>query len=110
MNDHTGDPAPAPLVLHIGGDEIVIRRRYEAASILNDILIALWFIVGSIMFFSEDWVITGTWCFLAGSIELLIRPVIRLSRQVHLRRVRAASAGGASAGGTSTGTDFSQDY
>lgn len=80
---HTGS-----LTLHIGQEELVVGRRYEAASILNDILIALWFIVGSVMFFSESWTTTGTWCFLLGSVELLIRPVIRLSRQVHLRRIR----------------------
>nr|WP_187361657.1 YrhK family protein [Phytoactinopolyspora mesophila] len=76
--------------IRIGHDELVIRQRYEAASIVNDILIAVWFIVGSIMFFSEAWTTVGTWCFLAGSIELLIRPLIRLSRQIHLRRIGAA--------------------
>lgn len=73
--------------MRIGHEELVIRRRYEAASIVNDILIALWFIAGSIMFFSEALTTAGTWCFLAGSIELLIRPIIRLSRQLHLRRL-----------------------
>lgn len=73
--------------IRIGHDELVIRQRYEAASIVNGILIALWFIVGSIMFFSEEWTMVGTWCFLAGSIELLIRPLIRPSRQTHLRRI-----------------------
>ncbi|MET9497248.1 YrhK family protein [Streptomyces sp. NPDC006552] len=78
-----------PLVLHVGSEELVIRRRYEAASISNDILIAGWFIVGSVMFFSEAWAVPGTWCFLAGSIELLVRPVIRLGRHLHLQKVRA---------------------
>lgn len=78
------------LVLHIGDEELVIRHRYEAASITNDILIALWFIAGSIMFFSETWADIGTWCFLMGSIELLLRPVIRLSRLFHLRHISGA--------------------
>ncbi|MEV6796357.1 YrhK family protein [Streptomyces sp. NPDC051320] len=80
-------PGSTPLVIHIGREELVIRRRYEAASIANDILIALWFIVGSVMFFSEQWTVPGTWCFLIGSIELLIRPAIRLTRHLHLQRV-----------------------
>ena len=84
-------PAPHPLVLSIGHDELVIRRRYEVASIVNDILVALWFIVGSILFFSDATTIAGTWCFLAGSIELLIRPVIRLARHLSLRRVTSSS-------------------
>jgi len=28
----------------------------------------------------------GTWLFLLGSIQLMVRPVIRLARRVHLRR------------------------
>lgn len=78
-----------PLTIRIGHDELVIRQRYEVGSIVNDILIALWFIAGSIMFFFSGWMTAGTWCFLAGSVELLIRPLIRLSRQVHVSRVRA---------------------
>ncbi|ASU84912.1 hypothetical protein CDO52_20830 [Nocardiopsis gilva YIM 90087] len=80
-----------PLVVHIGPDELVIRRRYEAVSIVNDVLIALWFITGSIMFFSTAWTTFGTWCFLAGSVELLLRPLIRLGRLVHIQRVRATA-------------------
>lgn len=89
------DGAPrddTPYVLRIGSEELVLRRRYELISIANDILIALWFIGGSLMFFSEALTRTGTWFFLAGSIELLIRPLIRLARLVHLRRVRQSQA------------------
>lgn len=85
--------APHPLTLRIGDEEIVIRKRYEAASIANDILISLWFIVGSVMFFFEAWAIPATWCFLIGSVELLIRPVIRLSRHVHLQRIESNRPG-----------------
>lgn len=76
-----------PIDLRIGPEELVIRQRYEVLSIANDILIAVWFIIGSIMFFSSAYTELGTWLFLLGSVELLIRPVIRLSRRVHLRRV-----------------------
>ena len=79
--------APGPLTFHIGHEELVIRKRYEVVSIVNDILVALWFIVGSALFFSEDTTTLGTWFFLVGSIELLIRPLIRLSRRVHLARM-----------------------
>ncbi|MFR9673867.1 YrhK family protein [Streptomyces sp. TR06-5] len=98
MSDHH---RPDPLTIRIGHDELVIRRRYEAASILNDAIIALWFVAGSVMFFYDSWAVTGTWCFLLGSLQFLMRPAIRLTRQVHLRRVR---------GGAFDGTDSSQDY
>jgi hypothetical protein len=80
-----------PLTIRLGPDELVVQRRYEAASVVNDILIALWFIAGSIMFFSEAWLTAGTWCFLLGSAELLIRPAIRLSRQIHLQRLHGGA-------------------
>ena len=70
-----------PLVFTLGHRELIIRRRYQVLSIINDILIGLWFAIGSVMFFSEAWTYTGTWLFVIGSIELLIRPVIRLIRQ-----------------------------
>ena len=87
-----GAMTTGPLTIHIGRDELIIRKRYEVASIGNDILVALWFIVGSILFFSDATTIAGTWCFLAGSVELLIRPLIRLSRRVHLTRLAGPAA------------------
>ncbi|GAA1477394.1 hypothetical protein GCM10009623_18400 [Nocardioides aestuarii] len=74
------------LRLHLGPDELVIRQRYEALSIANDVLIALWFLVGSILFFWEQTMTAATWCFVLGSLEFLLRPGIRLTRMVHLRR------------------------
>lgn len=86
------EPERAPAVtFRIGHDELVIRRRYEALSIANDILVALWFLIGSILFFSDSTTYAGTWLFVVGSAELLVRPVIRLSRIVHLRRLSVRS-------------------
>ena len=79
--------AQRPMKIEIGHEELVIRRRYEALSIANDVLIALWFLVGSILFFWEATTTAATWCFLLGSIEFLVRPAIRLARQVHVRRI-----------------------
>ena len=75
------------LDLDFGNTELVLHNRYETLSIANDVLIALWFIAGSILFFNESTTTAGTWLFLAGSIELLIRPVIRLSRNIHITSV-----------------------
>lgn len=78
---------------HIGHEELIIRRRYEVISICNDILIGLWFLVGSFLFFSESTTYAATWLFVIGSVEMLIRPVIRLVRRVHLQRMHAGSPG-----------------
>lgn len=83
-------PHDRPLTFTIGHEELVVRKRYEVLSIVNDILVALWFVVGSVLFFSEATSYAGTWLFLLGSIELMIRPVIRLARRVHLQRITGA--------------------
>lgn len=69
------------------GQEIELRQRYEAASLANDLMIAVWFVVGSALFFSPETTEAGTWCFLLGSVQLGVRPAIRLARRVHLRRI-----------------------
>ena len=69
------------------GEEIVLRQRYEIASLANDLLIAVWFIVGSVFYFFPTTSPAGTWCFLFGSVQLAVRPAIRLARRVHLRRI-----------------------
>lgn len=84
--------AQRPLVVTIGHEELVLRKRYEVLSILNDILVAVWFIIGSVLFFFPETTEAGTWLFLLGSIELLIRPVIRLTRNVHVGRTRPGEA------------------
>ena len=82
----TTQSTPNPLTLDLGPEQLVINRRYEVASMLNDIMTGLWFVVGSIFFFYESMQIPATWLFLIGSIQLLIRPIIRIARDVHLRR------------------------
>jgi hypothetical protein len=74
------------VVLHIGHEELELRNRYEVLSIVNDVLMALWFVVGSVLFFFESTTVVGTWFFLVGSVQFLIRPLIRLMRRIHLRR------------------------
>ncbi len=81
------DRRPFDIDLPFTGREIhVLRQRYEIASIVNDLLIAFWFLFGSILFFRESTAYAGTWMFVIGSAQLGIRPVIRLSRRVHLQR------------------------
>ncbi|WP_413319101.1 YrhK family protein [Agrococcus sp. 1P02AA] len=81
------DPGPDDLEIPVSrSDEIVIRNRYETLSILNDVLIGILFVVGSVLFLSESTSQVGTWFFVVGSAQFLLRPVIRLSRRFHLKR------------------------
>ncbi|GMA41924.1 hypothetical protein GCM10025883_39690 [Mobilicoccus caccae] len=75
------------LSFRVGREEIRVRRRYEVLSIANDIVIGLWFLIGSILFFSESTTFIGTWLFVVGSAQMLIRPGIRMTRHVHLTRI-----------------------
>ncbi len=79
---------PSELDLRVGQDELVIRNRYEVLSILDDVMIAVFFIVGSLLFFSDSTQTAGVWLFLLGSIAMLARPLLQLSRRVHLQRIR----------------------
>ncbi|GMM97367.1 YrhK family protein [Microbacterium luteum] len=73
----------------VGRDELVIRNRYETLSIVNDVLIGVLFVVGSVLFLWESTSIVATWFFIAGSVQFLVRPGIRLARRVHLKRFGA---------------------
>ncbi|WNY34005.1 YrhK family protein [Curtobacterium flaccumfaciens] len=52
------------IALRVGHEELRIRGLYETISIVNDVMVALWFIVGSVLFFSESTTTAGTWLFL----------------------------------------------
>lgn len=68
------------------------RRRYvsdtqyyawfELAYTTVDVCAALLFVVGSVMFFSENWQTAGTWCFLIGSICFALKPTLRIIREL----------------------------
>ena len=75
------------LVLRLGHEELIIRQRYEALGIFNDVLIALWFLVGSILFLYPAQEHLGIWMFIIGSVQFLVRPAIRLARHLHLQRL-----------------------
>ena len=80
------------VLIRIGRDELLIRQRYETVSIINDIVAGLLFVVGSALFFSPATTYAATWLFLIGSVSMLLRPTIRLTRRVHLTRQHGTAA------------------
>ncbi|KUI97581.1 hypothetical protein VRK_31440 [Vibrio sp. MEBiC08052] len=76
------------LDINIGSEHLVIQQRYEALSAFNDLLIAIWFLIGSFFFLSNSLVESGTWLFIVGSAQLLIKPFIKLTSLVHLYRIQ----------------------
>lgn len=81
-----GMSEPHPARIPLGPEVLVIRDRYETLSIANDVMIGIWFVAGSFLFFSESTATVATALFVVGSVQMLIRPMIRLSRRLHLRR------------------------
>jgi hypothetical protein len=64
-----------------------LRRLYDWLSIGNDLAIGLEFLIGSICFLPGRNEQLGVWLFIAGSSQLLIRPMIVITRKAHLGRL-----------------------
>jgi hypothetical protein len=91
QSDQSDDSGPdegggSAITLQLGNEEIVLRQRFEIISIINEIGIALFFTVGSIAFYWEELFNLGVTLFVLGSIQLGVRPAIRLARRTQLRK------------------------
>jgi hypothetical protein len=71
----------------VGNKHIVIQRRYDVIGAFNDLLIAVWFLIGSVFFLSESLTYSGTWLFIVGSAQLMIKPVIKIISYMHVGRI-----------------------
>jgi YrhK-like protein len=83
----TKEKTDSPLIIRIGSEELIIRRRYEVLSIVNDFFIAIWFLAGSILFLYPEYEKAAIWLFIIGSSQFLLRPLIRLIEHIHIKRV-----------------------
>jgi hypothetical protein len=73
------------ITLQLGNHELVLRRRFELLSVINDIGIFLAFTIGSVAFFWEELFNVGVTLFVIGSVMLGFRPISRLFRRIQLR-------------------------
>lgn len=64
-----------------------IWRNYQLWYDTNDLVAGIMFTVGSVLFFFESTQTAGTWLFLVGSIQFIIRPGINVARDLHLSGV-----------------------
>ncbi|WP_160064270.1 YrhK family protein [Psychromonas sp. L1A2] len=76
-----------PMELDLGQQHIITQRRYEALGAINDFFIAVWFLIGSFFFLSDSLVQSGTWLFIVGSAQLLIKPVLKLISLIHVKKI-----------------------
>lgn len=77
----------APQRKDYSDEQTRVYADWEIAYTCVDFLAALTFLVGSVMFLSEEWTTFGTWLFIFGSICFALKPTIRLTREVHLMRI-----------------------
>ncbi|WP_121068000.1 YrhK family protein [Chachezhania antarctica] len=76
-----------PDLQHASATHSRVTTRYKIAYTAIDFMAAIFFIIGSILFFYDDTVLLGTWSFLIGSILFAARPTVTLAREIHLSRL-----------------------
>lgn len=80
-----------PLTLKLGHEQLIIRRRYEVLSIINDFVVAILFLIGSILFLFPEYEKAAIWLFIFASFQFLLRPTIRLLSHIHIKRIPASN-------------------
>lgn len=61
-----------------------LYASFELAHTLVDVAAALFFLVGSFMFFSDALKNPAIWCFVIGSALFAVKPILRLIREFRL--------------------------
>lgn len=72
--------------LRVGKYGVFFNRNYRLIAITNEIMLGIWFVVGSFLFLSEETKTAGTILFIIGSAQLLIRPILKIIHAVTLKR------------------------
>lgn len=70
--------------LKAGSLRVYFRNRYSMVSLLNDFLVGIVYILGSIVILMGWPIIYSTYFFLAGGIFLTIRPVLSILRNISI--------------------------
>lgn len=65
-----------------------VNEIYEWLHILNDLLIGIYFLVGSIFFLYPDLEEAGVWLFIIGSGQMLLGPLLRTLNKFYARTIR----------------------
>lgn len=72
--------------IKMGHHGLFFKKGYEVWYTLNDILLGVWFLIGSVCFYFESLKEWGVSLFVLGSVQMLIRPTIRLIHRFHLKK------------------------
>ncbi len=72
--------------IQMGKHDLFFKKGYNIFYTINELLLGLWFLIGSIFFYFETLKTWGVTLFVLGSLQMLIRPTIRLIHRFHLRK------------------------
>ncbi|MGY6211616.1 YrhK family protein [Cytobacillus firmus] len=73
--------------IEIGSYKMVIEKRYQAVSFVNDILLGVLYLIGSILFLTDVSQTVSISFFLAGSILMIIRAGLNLLKDLHINKI-----------------------
>ncbi|MBT2687745.1 YrhK family protein [Bacillus sp. ISL-47] len=73
--------------IEIGKYQMIIERRYQVISFLNDLLLGVLYLIGSILFLTDVSQAVSISFFLAGSIMMIIRAGLNIMKDLHVRRI-----------------------
>ncbi|QQK81239.1 YrhK family protein [Salicibibacter cibi] len=76
------------LDLHLKHAQQRITAFYKFLYQINDLLLGLVFLTGSFLFFNDDTMFAGTVLFVIGSLQMLIRPIVSIVHDIHIKKVR----------------------
>ncbi|WP_088006930.1 YrhK family protein [Indiicoccus explosivorum] len=76
------------LQIDAGNHEIIIEQRYQVLSNLNNLLLGILFLIGSVLFLSKDHQTFAISFFIAGSFLMVVRAVMDIAKNTHLKRLR----------------------
>lgn len=62
-----------------------IERNYKVLGLINNFMIGFEFLLGSIEFLPGNRVTLGVYLFIAGSAQILIVPIIKIAKDIHLK-------------------------
>lgn len=71
----------------LNADTRRVYATYEIAHTAVDFCAALCFLVGSVLFFWPEWEALAIWFFVVGSIFFMMKPTLRLVREIQLYRM-----------------------
>ncbi|KAF0823135.1 hypothetical protein ABE29_16715 [Cytobacillus firmus] len=73
--------------IEIGSYKMVIEKRYQAVSFVNDLLLGVLYLIGSILFLTDVSQTVSISFFLAGSILMIIRAGLNLLKDLHINKI-----------------------